>query len=335
MSKTVKWGILGTAGIARKAIIPAIERAGNAEVVAVASSSDRKKAEEFGELFDIPKRYGSYNELLEDDDIEAVYIPLPNNLHVTWVTKAAQKGKHILCEKPAAITVEETIHMVEVCKQNNVLFMEAFMYQFHPQHQRVKELIGNGEIGDVNFIRSTFSYSMDVVNEAQNIRLNPELGGGSLYDVGCYCIHASRFILGKEPKRVFVSGDIPENIGVDLTAAGLMTFEDGVTASFSCSFQQPFENQYTVIGTKGRIELPAAFRPDIHEGNGQILITDQDGKTREESIKGDQYALQIEHFSDCVLEGKNPIYSALETIANMKVLEACQKSLQQNILMNV
>ncbi|WP_332630830.1 Gfo/Idh/MocA family protein [Halalkalibacter flavus] len=335
MSQTVKWGILGTAGIAKKAIIPAIERANNAKVIAVASSSDIKKAEEFGALFDIPKKYGSYDELLDDEEIEAVYIPLPNNLHVTWVTKAAEKGKHILCEKPAAITVEEVKYMVEACKRNNVLFMEAFMYQFHPQHQRVKELIESGVIGDVNLMRSAFSYSMNLESEAQNIRLNPELGGGSLYDVGCYCIHASRFILDKEPKQVFASGDIPANVGVDLTTAGLLTFEEGITASFSCSFQQPDENQYTVIGTKGKIDVPAAFRPDKQEGNGQILITDQNGETREEWVKGDQYALQIEHFSECVWSGSKPFYSIEQTIANMKVLEACQKSLQQNRLMLV
>jgi predicted dehydrogenase len=333
MSKLVKWGILGAAGIARKAMVPAILNAKNAEVVAVASSSDIQKANEFADQFEIEKRYMSYEELLNDQEIDAVYIPLPNNLHATWVKQAAEKGKHILCEKPAAITVEETKSMVDVCKQNNVLFMEAFMYQFHPQHERVKEIIQSGEIGEVNLMRSSFSFYLD--QAAKNIRLNQELGGGSLYDIGCYCIHASRYILEKEPKQAYASGDLSAQLGVDLTTSGILTFEGGVTASFDCSFQQPFENRYVVVGTKGKIEVPAAFRPDVQEGKGEILITDEHGEQRKEVLNGDQYTLQIEHFSDCILNEQTPVYSGEETIKNMNVLEACLESVQKNMIVRL
>ncbi|MDT8860905.1 Gfo/Idh/MocA family oxidoreductase [Alkalihalobacillus sp. MEB130] len=330
MSNVVKWGILGTAGIARKAVVPAILRAENAEVMAVASSSNKQKAEEFADLFDIPKRYGSYEELLDDQEIQAVYIPLPNHLHATWVKKAAEKGKHILCEKPVSLTEKETKSMIEVCEQNNVVFMEAFMYQFHPQHQRVKELIESETIGEVTSMRSAFSFFMDVEAQAQNIRLNREFGGGSLFDIGCYCLHVSQYILEKEPNQVYVSGHIPPEFGVDLTAAGILSFEGGITASFSCSFQQPFENHYTIIGTKGRIDVPAAFRPDVTEGDGRIIVTNQNGETTEERLSGDQYVLQIEHLSTCVLTGETPIYDNEAMLKNMKVLEACHKSLHEN-----
>ncbi|GAE27826.1 oxidoreductase [Halalkalibacter wakoensis JCM 9140] len=328
MSEKIKWGIVGTAGIAKNAIVPAILRANNAEVVAVASRGNKQKADEFADLFQIEKTYESYDDLLNDKEIQAVYIPLPNNLHAEWVKKAARKGKHVLCEKPAALTEEETKSMVDVCNQEKVVFMEAFMYQFHPQHDRVKEIIRSGEIGDVSLMRSSFSFFLDV--ESENIRLDAQLGGGSLYDIGCYCIHASRFILEKEPNQVFAASNHRLPSGVDLTTTGILTFNDGVTASFSCSFQQPFENGYEVVGTNGKIKVPFAFRPDVEGGKGEIVITNKDGESRTEVVNGDQYALQIEHFSHCILTNEKPSYDGTKSIENMKVLEGCLVSLQNN-----
>lgn len=325
MSGKVKWGILGAAGIARKAVVPAIGAAKNAEVIAVGSSS-LTKADEFANLFAIPKRYASYEEVLADKEINAVYIPLPNHLHAEWVKKAAESGKHVLCEKPAAMTVEETKSMIDACRENGVLFMEAFMYQFHPQHRRVQELIENGDIGEVNLMRSTFSFSLDLKQD--NIRLKRDMGGGSLFDVGCYCIHVSRFILGKEPKKVFAAGDVHKELGVDLSLSGILSFEDGVIASFDSSFQQPNENRYEVIGTKGKIEVPVAFRPDVNGGNSEIIITSKSGERRKESFFGDQYTTQIEHFSACIQNNETPVYPDEETIKNMSVIEACLESLR-------
>ncbi|MCS0542599.1 Gfo/Idh/MocA family oxidoreductase, partial [Aeromonas veronii] len=184
----VRFGVLSTAKIARNTLIPAMERAHYAEVVAVASESG--KAKDFAAELGIPKHYESYTDLLNDPEIDAVYIPLPNQLHKQWAIEAAKHGKHVLCEKPAALTSQDVEEMAAAFKENNVIFMEAFMYQFHPQHNRVKEIIAAGEIGDVKLIRSTFSFLHDL--NSGSIKMQKDLGGGVLYDVGCYCIHASR-----------------------------------------------------------------------------------------------------------------------------------------------
>lgn len=324
MNRVIKWGILSTASIAQKAIIPALKKSKNSEVYAIASENNKSK--QTASLFNIPKAYDSYLDLLEDQEIEAVYIPLPNTLHKKWVIEAANKGKHVLCEKPAALKSDDLKEMINACKQNNVLFMEAFMYQFHPQHQSVKEIISSGEIGDVKHMTSAFTFQLDNKND---IRLNSELGGGSIFDVGCYCIHASLFILNQEPKEVYVSGDIPSNLGVDITASGLLTFDNGSTAGFHSSFEEPMSNQYEVFGTRGSIQVPFAFRPDLREGKGTIRVTNENGITREESVYGDQYILQVEYFSQCILE-QQPIYKGEQSIHNLKVIEACYQSLKNN-----
>ncbi|WP_010677109.1 Gfo/Idh/MocA family protein [Bacillus timonensis] len=312
----VRFGVLSTAKIAKNALIPAIERAHNAEVVAVASESG--KAKEFAAELGIPKHYESYIDLLNDPEIDAVYIPLPNQLHKQWAIEAAKHGKHVLCEKPAALTSQDVEEMVAVFKENNVIFMEAFMYQFHPQHNRVKEMITAGEIGDVKLIRLTFSFFLDL--QSDNIRLNKDLGGGVLYDVGCYCIHASRLITGEEPVEVKATANIHQTHGVDLTVAGTLKFESGVIANFDCSFEQPFKESYEVVGTKGSIIAKHAFRPDNQAGNAVLVVNTEAGQ-REETVQGDQYKLQVEHFAESVLSNKLPMYSAEETIKNMRVIE--------------
>src|SRR5690625_2330163 len=184
--KKIKWGIISTARIGITQLIPAIKRSTNAEVVAIATQSDINKATLIAEQFQIEKVYNSYEKLLNDPNIDAVYIPLPNHLHKEWAIKAAQKGKHILCEKPAALTTEEVYEIKKACEENNVLFMEAFMYYFHPQHNRVKEIIDTGEIGEVTFMQAGFSFYLAEERRAHNIRMSGEKGGGSIYDIGCY-----------------------------------------------------------------------------------------------------------------------------------------------------
>lgn len=326
MTKKVKWGILSTANIGKKAVIPAIQQSRNGEVVAVASSRDTVHA--FANELDIGKVYASYDGLLEDTTIDAVYIPLPNTFHKEWVLKAASKGKHVLCEKPAALTFEDVQEMVDACRTNNVLFMEAFMYQFQPQHQRVREIIASGEIGEVRKIRSTFTFKLNFENQGANIRLNSALGGGSMWDVGCYCIHAARMIMGEEPVEAFVSGKIHPAFEVDTTATGILTFANGVTASFDSSFEEPMCDKYEISGTKGRLLVPSAFRPDRPEiGEGKIIIETENGDLREEIFPENQYVLQVEHFSDCILQGVAPNYPGEETVKNVRVIEACYKSL--------
>jgi D-xylose 1-dehydrogenase (NADP+, D-xylono-1,5-lactone-forming) len=318
----VRWGILSTAKIAQKSLIPAFERANNAVVTGIASSSG--KAEEAAAQFNIAKAYSSYEAMLQDPDIDAVYIPLPNHLHKKWTIEAAKRGKHILCEKPASLTAEETKEMVDFCRESNLKFMEAFMYQFHPQHERVREIIKSGEIGEVKYMRASFSFFL--AQPEGNVRMDSEKGGGSLYDVGCYAIHSIRKILGAEPVEVDVHANIDSDYQVDTSAFGYMKMENGVHAHFDCSFDMVFRAEYEVIGTEGQIKVPRAFRPDNHGGEGLVIV--QIGEeTREEKIVADIYREEVEHISQVILENGEPSYSGENAIQNMRVIEACYQSI--------
>jgi D-xylose 1-dehydrogenase (NADP+, D-xylono-1,5-lactone-forming) len=319
----VKWGILSTAKIAQKALIPAFERANNAEVVAIASTSG--KAEEVANIFNIPKSYTSYEELLQDPEIDAVYIPLPNHLHKKWTLEAAKHGKHVLCEKPATLTAEETKEMVSFCREKKVKFMEAFMYQFHPQHDRVREILSSGEIGDVKFMHASFSFFLAQLEG--NIKMDKNKGGGSIYDVGCYPIHAIRNVLQAEPTEVHVHATINHDYEVDTSAIGYMKMDNEVKVTFDCSFDMTFRAEYEIIGTKGLIKVPRAFRPDNHSGEG-LVIVQTEGVTREEKITADIYKLEVEHISQVILEDSEPSYSGENAIQNMRVIEACYESIK-------
>jgi D-xylose 1-dehydrogenase (NADP+, D-xylono-1,5-lactone-forming) len=319
----VRWGILSTANIAQQSLIPAFGRAQNAVVAGIASSSG--KAQEVAEQFNIAKSYSNYEEMLQDPEIDAVYIPLPNHLHKKWTIEAAKHGKHILCEKPASLTADETQEMVEFCREKNVKFMEAFMYQFHPQHERVREIIKSGEIGDVKFMRASFSFYL--AHPEGNVRMDSEKGGGSLYDVGCYAIHSIRNILDAEPVEVDVHANVDSDYQVDTSAFGYMLMENGVHAHFDCSFDMVFRAEYEVIGTKGQIKVPRAFRPDITGGEG-LVIVQKEGVTREEKIVADIYREEVEHISQVILENGEPSYSGENAIQNMRVIEACYQSIK-------
>ncbi|NUK30226.1 Gfo/Idh/MocA family oxidoreductase [Parageobacillus sp. VR-IP] len=324
MEQKVRWGILSTAAIARETMIPAIQRANNAEVVAIASSSG--KARSIAKELGIPVSYESYDQLLDDPNVDAVYIPLPNSMHVEWTIKAANKQKHVLCEKPAALCEADVRKMVEACKQNNVFFMEAFMYQFHPQHQRVKDIISSGEIGDIKCMRASFSFYLR--DRETNIRMNAQLGGGSLFDVGCYCVHSIRNLLDSEPMELFVQSNYDEHRSIDMTTSGWMKMKNGVHALFDCSFEMFPQNKYEMIGTKGKVEVSRAYRPDVHGGNGIITVTTDSGETRKEVVFGDQYVLEMEHASHCILEDVEPLYSGDNMIQQARVLEACYTSVK-------
>jgi D-xylose 1-dehydrogenase (NADP+, D-xylono-1,5-lactone-forming) len=321
--KKVRWGILSTANIAQKSLIPAFERANNAVVAGIASSSG--KAEVVAAQFNIAKSYSSYEAMLQDPDIDAFYIPLPNHLHKKWTIEAAKHGKHILCEKPASLTAEETKEMVEFCRESNVKFMEAFMYQFHPQHERVREIIKSGEIGEVKFMRASFSFFL--AQPEGNVRMDSEKGGGSLYDIGCYAIHSIRKIIGAEPTEVHVHANMDSDYKVDTSAFGYMKMENGVHAHFDCSFDMVFRAEYEVIGTEGQIKVPRAFRPDNHGGEG-LVIVQTEGVTREEKIVADIYKEEVEHISRVILENGEPAYTGENAIQNMRVIEACYQSIK-------
>ncbi|SDM22022.1 Gfo/Idh/MocA family protein [Sediminibacillus halophilus] len=321
--KKVNWGILSTASIGKKQLIPAIERSFNAEAAAIASRGDkaRQAAAELG----IKKAYTSYEQLLEDPDIDAVYIPLPNSLHKQWVVEAAKHGKHVLCEKPASLNEAELQEMLAACHEHGVKFMEAFMYQFHPQHEKVRDLIRQGEIGEVSMLRASFSFLLQ--DDPENIRLSNELGGGSIYDVGCYCLHSIREILQEEPIQVYAHAK-HNAAHVDTTVAGTLSFASGVEAVFDCSFDQLPVNRYEVVGSTGKIEVQNAYRPDKNpDGAGLLRITNSDGETVEMRIEGDQYKLQVEHFSEAVLQDKPLLYTEEKMLNNIRTIDACYKSI--------
>lgn len=323
----VRWGILSTAGIAQKQLIPAFKRATNAVVKGIATGSGIEKANDVAARFEIEKTYDSYEKLLADPDIDAVYIPLPNHLHKKWVIEAAKKGKHILCEKPAAINAEEFRDMEKVCKEQGVLFMEAFMYHFHPQHERVKQIIDSGEIGEVSYMQAGFSFYIDEKQRGNNIRMNDQKGGGSIYDVGCYTIHSLRNILRAEPKSVHVHAVTDSDYKIDTDAVGYLTFPNGVRATFDVSFNLAMRNEYKIFGTKGSITVPRAYRPDNNGGDG-LVIVEQDGISRTETINGDQYCNQVEHLSQAVLDGASQLNHNYEnTLNNLLVIDACLESI--------
>lgn len=322
MSQTIKWGILSTAGIARSEFIPAIKRAKNAELIAISSLSGQ--ASEVAERFEIKHSYDNYEQLLDNSEIDAIYIPLPNHLHKEWAIKAAQKKKHILCEKPAALSAAEVIEIKEACEENDVQFMEGFMYAFHPQHQRVRELIKSNAIGEVKQFNGSFSFFLG--DGEGNIRTAKNKGGGSLYDIGCYPIHAMRHVLEEEPQSVRTEAIIHPKYDVETSAISHFKFESGIVGVTESSFDMVFRAEYELIGTTGRITVPHAFRPDTSGGEGVIIIQNGDG-VNEERLSGELYLAEIEHFSDAIINKTKPLISLEDSYLNMRTLDACFESI--------
>ena len=319
-------GVLGAANIARKVVIPSIVRAEGVELAAIASEST--KAADFLEQTELQTADGvalrdsvracTYDELLEDDSIDAVYIPLPNNLHAPWSKRAADAGKHVLCEKPAARTRAEAEEAIEHCVAAGVVWMEAFMYRFHPQWQIVFERLRGGTIGELRLVRSLFTFT---VKSPENVRRRHDLGGGSLYDVGYYCVNASRWTIGSEPVSVAASMSLgPE--GIDEEFAGLLDFGGGRLAQIASSFTQPYRHEVELLGTTGRIRVPDAFV------NGSeplaIEIEDSTGTWERVEVPGDdEYRLEVEDFAACVRAGRQPqVVSHEDTLANMAAIDA-------------
>jgi xylose dehydrogenase (NAD/NADP) len=323
-------GVLGAANIARKIVIPSMLTAEAVELTAIGSNSEQGTTflaesslttRDGRQLRDAVRCYG-YEELLADPEVDAVYIGLPNHLHAAWSKRVADAGKHVLCEKPAARTRVEAEETIGYCVDRGVVWMEAFMYRFHPQWHAVREQLGSGAIGDLRCVRSIFTFA---VEDAANIRRQPELGGGSLFDVGSYCVNVSRWIAGRPP--VSVSGQQQLSAeGVDESFQGMLDFGGGVTALISSSLSQPYRHEVELLGTGGRITVPRAFV------NGSdplwIEIEDADGaRTRVEIEGADEYRLELEDFARCAAAGRQPeVVSHEDTIANMATIDALYES---------
>ncbi|WP_276354890.1 Gfo/Idh/MocA family protein [Cohnella caldifontis] len=320
--KKLRWGMLGAANIGDRDVIPALLASETAELLGIASR-DLGKARAKADRYGVPRAYGSYEELLADPDIEAVYIPLPNHLHKPWTIAAAQAGKHVLCEKPLALTAEEAREMADACRAAGVHLAEAFMYRHHPRIARVKEILASGEIGPVRAIQAAFSYNG--AGSKGDIRHVAEWGGGGLYDVGCYPLSAARWIMGTEPEAVTVRALFsPEHGGVDMMASGLVEFPDGVAMSFDCGMWAADRNRLEIVGSEGRIVLEPAFLPGL-ENDG--LTVEVRGSVRKEGPYGvNAYVVQADRFARVVRGLEPPAYPAEDAVAGMRLLEACLAS---------
>jgi predicted dehydrogenase len=327
--KKLRWGVLGVAKINDR-LLPAFARAANAELGAIASRS-LAKAQAAAAAAGIPTAYGSYEALLDDPAIDVVYNPLPNILHGEWTRKAAERGKHILCEKPLCPTADEARRLVEFCRARGVTLMEGFMWPHHPRTARLRKFLDGRGIGEVRRVSGTFTFPMRPLDPA-NIRLRPDLAGGSLLDVGCYPVFGIRWALGAEPVRVYATARYEH--GVDIEMSGLLWFADGQTAAFDCGFTLPQRGWLEIAGTKGVVRVPEMWIPlrratfEIH-GEGR-------GEPQEVVIEGeDQIVHMLEDFGRAVLRGEPVQPPPEEAVRTLRVLEALGQSAREGQVVEV
>jgi predicted dehydrogenase len=324
-TKKVKWGVLGVAGIATRKVIPGMQKGEWCEVAGIASR-DLRKAQEAARELGIAKAYGSYEELLADEEIEAVYNPLPNHLHVPWTAKAAEAGKHVLCEKPIALNAEEARTLLEVRQRTGVKIGEAFMVKTHPQWLRTRELIRGGRIGELKAIVTIFSYFN---RDQQNVRQKPEWGGGGLLDIGCYPITLSRFMFGEEPVRVTGTLELDPEFGVDRLASGILEFTSGQSI-FTCGTQAAYYQSMQFLGTKGRIAVEIPFNAPNDRALRLIVDDCRDllgGGVSVETIPAcDQYTIQGDAFSLAIREDTEVPVPLEDATKNMAVIDAIFRS---------
>jgi xylose dehydrogenase (NAD/NADP) len=323
MADKVRWGVMGNANIARVCVIPAIQQSSNSTVHALATNSlDLARRTATAEK--IPHVYGQYDDLLADPEIHVVYIPLPNHLHHPWTLKALRAGKHVLCEKPLACNAREAREMADGALKAGVLLMEAFMYRFHPRSIRIKEMVADGSIGTPRLVRSAFCYHLDetLLASGECTRLRPEMGGGALLDVGCYGVSVTRWLLDMEPTRLQAQA-LYHPCGVDVHFVATLRFAENSLATLEASFISALQQTYTVVGTKGAIELPHdAFIP--WKRDAVFIHRRKDEERGDEHVTAgvDEYRLMVEHFAAAVLGERGLPYSPEESVRNMQIMDA-------------
>ncbi len=316
---TLRWGVLSTANIGRVAVNPAIQASGNGRLLAVASR-DEARARAFAEAHGIPRAHGSYESLLADPEIDAVYIPLPNSMHREWTIRALEQGKHVLCEKPLALNAAECRDMEAAAKSSGRLLMEAFMHRFHPRTEALVQLAADGTLGTLRAVRSAFTFRL---SRPDNIRFDPALGGGALMDVGCYCVNVSRTLAAAEPVEVQAWANWGAT-GVDVELTGVLRFASGLHAHFDCSLSSDRREVAEVAGAEASATMEDAFLPGV----GAVELTERRaGATTSRGFDGaNEYVLMVEHFADAVLGRTVLRYSASEAAANMAVIDALYRS---------
>lgn len=334
MSGALRWGILGTGNIARQ--FCAAMRTSQRGVLAAVGSRSAEIAAAFARDHSIPAAHGSYDALLADATVDAVYVSLPNSLHRDWTIRALQAGKHVLCEKPVAVDAQEASEMFDAAQQAGRLLAEAFMYRSHPLTDAVLATVHGGEIGHVKLVRSSFCYRTTKI--AGNIRFDARLGGGALMDIGCYCISLSRLVASGEPVAIHAAGILHEG-GVDELSAGVLRFPGGLVASFTCGMSVQADNTAYICGTEGYIEVPIPWKPPTRQATYTIARGTpprMDGaskpappprQVRTVDADRDLYALEADEFAAAVLDGKPPRVSRNDTIGNMRVLDEMRKQI--------
>ena len=316
----VRYGLLSTAQIGINAHLPALRKSENSEVVSI-SSRGSAKAKAAAEEHDIDRWYGSYEEQLADPEMDAVINSLPNGMHCEWTIKAAAAGKHILCEKPLAVTAAECRRMIDAAEANGVLLVEAFTHRWSGHLRLARQRIAEGAIGKVATLDSCLCFT--IAEPEGNVRFSPELVGGGMWDAGCYAVYACRYVLDAEPVTVHAVSHDSGGWGVDTTFCGMMQFADGAIANCTASMEQPRRCTLSVDGSTGRIELP-----DMFDDEGPVLICYSDEREDEEvaTPSPGRFVVQLNEFSECVLTGKSPEFPAADGLRNTAALEALYRA---------
>ncbi|HET9344818.1 MAG TPA: Gfo/Idh/MocA family oxidoreductase [Candidatus Limnocylindrales bacterium] len=317
----LRFGVLSTADIARRKVVPGMRTAPSVEVAAIASRN-AEQAERVARELDIPRAHGSYEELLADPELDAVYIPLPNHLHLEWTLAAAKAGKHVLCEKPLALTADDAQRMVDACEAAGVRLMEAFMYRLHPTWLAVRELVESGRIGRLQAVQSWFSYFNDDASNIRNIR---EYGGGALMDIGCYSVNLSRMLFRGEPTHVQAALRRDEATGVDVLTSAILEFEGG-HATFTCAIRTEDDQRVEIYGTEGRVSVGIPFNipPDRATVVSVIAGGDPPVAPAVEVMSfeaADPYGAEAERFAQAILRGEPTPVPPEDAVANMRVIE--------------
>ncbi|MGX9394024.1 Gfo/Idh/MocA family protein (plasmid) [Nitrobacteraceae bacterium UC4449_H16] len=329
-SGKIRWGVMGTAKIALAKVIPAMMKSRHGAVVAIASR-DRTKAEAAARRLGLPRSYGSYEALLADPDIDAIYIPLPNHLHVPWSIAALEANKHVLCEKPIALSAADACSLKKARDRSGRYVLEAFMVRHHPQWLRAQEIVTQGGLGDVRLIQATISYFND---DPANVRNRAEIGGGALYDVGCYAVALARMVFGTEPIRAIALLDRDPTLQIDRLTSGIVDFGEGRQLVFSSATQLVRFQTFELFGAAGRVEVPISINApqgqttEIRIDRGGAL--DGSGLASEMLPPYDQYTLQAEEAERVFLGEIPPPYPIDDAVANMCVLDALRRSESSN-----
>jgi predicted dehydrogenase len=323
LDRKIGWGILGCAAIAEKAFIPAVIGSRNSRLAAIASR-DAARARDWAARYDIHAALRTYQDLVDDPGVEAIYNPLPNDLHAEWSIRAMKAGKHVLCEKPLALNAAEARAMIAAAETSGVLLMEGFMYKFHPQIERTVALVGSGRVGEVRSVHASFTFTFD--RDGSNYRWSPAMGGGALYDVGCYTLSVARLVCGAEPVAVSAVSRIDPATGVDMTTAALLEFPGGRFALCDSSFESHFQSRLLVTGTEGTLHLDRAF--SAKHFDTAIAVVRGDLREAVRVRKTDMFRLMAEHFADAVL-GREPLrFPATDALGNMRAIDACFESVR-------